>query len=199
MSHTDDALIERLRQGDRGAFDRIYGLYAERIHGFLLRLVRDPVVADDLSQDTWASFARAAGSLRDGSDLAAYLFTIARNQARSHRRWSLLDLLRLALPEAGEDVCDGAPSLELSLDAARAAGRLERALGALEQPHRELILLVCVEGFDQAQAASILGLSPAALRKRLSRGRAALAAALAAEPARAHAAPHAPAAGRSAR
>lgn len=177
MSH-DDALIERLRQGDRAAFDQTYARYAGRVHGFLLRLCRDPVAADDLAQDTWMSFARAAGSLRPGSDLAAFLFTVARNQARSHRRWSLLDLLRLAVPEGGDEAPDSAPHLDLRVDAARAAERLEQALEALEAHHQEPILLVCVEGFEPAQAAQILGLSPVALRKRLSRARAALAAAL---------------------
>jgi RNA polymerase sigma factor (sigma-70 family) len=175
----DPATLRRLRDGDRAAFDRVYDAYAARIHGFLLRLVRDRALADDLAQDTWMAFARAAGSLRDGTDLAAFLFTIARNQARSHRRWSLLDLLRLALPDEGLEVGDGAPGPELSLDAARRAEQLEQALGALEPQHRETLLLVAVEGFDQAQAAVILGLTPAALRKRLSRARGQLAAALA--------------------
>lgn len=177
MHASDNALIEGLRQGDRATFDLVYDRYAGRIHGFLLRLVRDAATADDLAQDTWMAFARAAGSLREGSDLAAFLFTVARNEARSHRRWSLLDLLRLAAPER-DDVCDPSPELDLRLDAARAGERLERALGELPPVHREPLLLICVEGFDPARVAEILELSPVALRKRLSRARVALAEAL---------------------
>jgi RNA polymerase sigma-70 factor (ECF subfamily) len=77
MPSEHPATIERLRQGDRAAFDQLYERYAPRIHGFLLRLVRDPAVADDLAQDTWLAFARATPSLKDGSDLAALLFTIS--------------------------------------------------------------------------------------------------------------------------
>jgi len=175
---SDDLLIARLNEGDRAAFDQIYARHADRIHGFLLRLTRDEAAADDLAQDTWMAFARAAGALRPGSDIAAFLFTIARNQARSHRRWSLLDLLRLSLPESGCGVLDDAPGLDLRLDAARAARGLEQALAAIEVHHREALLLVHSEGFEQAQAADILGLSAAAFRKRLSRARDALAAEL---------------------
>lgn len=177
MHQDERALIEGLRRGERASFERVYDRYAGRIHGFLLRMTRDAASADDLAQDTWLAFARAAGTLRDGSDLAAFLFTIARNEARSHRRWSLLDLLRLALPER-DDVCDPAPEQDLRVDAARAGERLERALADLPPAHREPLLLVCVEGFEQERAAEILGVSPVALRKRLSRARAELADAL---------------------
>lgn len=177
MNKSDDLLIERLREGDRGAFDLVYERHAVRIHGFLLRMVRDAAVADDLAQDTWMSFARAAGTLREGSDLAAFLFTIARNEARSYRRWSLLDLLRLAVPER-EDVCDHTATLDLRLDALRTSERLELALAELPPLYREPLLLLFAEGFEQPQVAEILGLSSAALRKRLSRARGLLAEAL---------------------
>ncbi|MCU0659519.1 MAG: RNA polymerase sigma factor [Polyangiaceae bacterium] len=180
MPSEHPATIERLRQGDRAAFDQLYERHAPRIHGFLLRLVRDPAVADDLAQDTWLAFARATPSLKDGSDLAALLFTIARNEARSYRRWSLLDLLRLAAPER-DDIGDGAPTPDRWLDASRTSERLEQALGNLSPVYREPLLLVHAEGFEQGQAAQILGVSPAALRKRLSRARALLLEALARE------------------
>lgn len=172
--HEDEvALVERLRQGDRAAFDRVYARYADRVYAFLLRLSRDPALADDLAQDTWVAFARAAGALRPGSDLAAFLFTVARNQARSHRRWSLLDLLRLVVPSS--ELLDPSPGPEQRLDATRAAHDLERAIVALAPHHQEPLLLVCVEGFEPERAAAILGVSAVTLRKRLSRARAALA------------------------
>lgn len=181
MSPGDDALIERLQDGDRAAFDLIYERYAVRIHGFLLRMVRDTSAADDLAQDTWMTFARVAGTLREGSDLAAFLFTVARNEARSYRRWSLLDLLRLAVPER-EDVCDQAAQIDLRIDALRTSERLERALGELPPLYREPLLLLFAEGFEQAQVAEILDLTPVALRKRLSRARAMLLEALEQQP-----------------
>ena len=50
----------------------------------------------------------------------------------------------------------------------------QRALSALPADQREAVLLCSVEGFTPAEAASIAGVSPATLRKRLSRGRQAL-------------------------
>ena len=59
--------------------------------------------------------------------------------------------------------------------------RIEAALGALPVAHREAILLIAVEGLRPAEAAAVCGITPEARRQRLSRGRAALAAALASE------------------
>ena len=58
--------------------------------------------------------------------------------------------------------------------------RLERAISALPLRYREVVLLVCTEGFAAPEVARMLGLDPAAVRKRLSRGREMLREALAA-------------------
>ena len=53
--------------------------------------------------------------------------------------------------------------------------RVERALAALPARHREVLLLVAVEGFTPAEAAGVCGVTPEALRQRLSRARTCLA------------------------
>jgi RNA polymerase sigma factor (sigma-70 family) len=183
----DAQLLLRLRDGDPTAFDAVYARYATRIHGFVLRLVRDRVAADDIAQETWVAFARAAVSLRENSDLGAYLFAIARNEARSHRRWALLDVGRLVtLDDDAGALEDAAAGPETRREGRAAAERLERALSQLPPHYREVLLLVGVEGFAQERAAEILSLSYAAARQRLTRARAALNEALAREE-RAHA------------
>jgi RNA polymerase sigma-70 factor (ECF subfamily) len=53
--------------------------------------------------------------------------------------------------------------------------RVERALAELPMRYREVLLLIAVEGFGANDVAAMLGLSHAAVRQRLSRGRAAIA------------------------
>jgi RNA polymerase sigma-70 factor (ECF subfamily) len=176
----DDApIVAALRRGDRAGFDRAYERYHLRIHRFLLRLVRRVDIADDLVQDTWMALARSAGNLREDTDLAAWLFTVARNEARSHRRWSLLDMSRF-VPLGDDPVASCAAGPELETEGNAAAVRLERALGAIGPDHREILLLVAIEGLSCEQVATVLDLAPAAVRKRLSRARQALADRLAA-------------------
>jgi len=144
--------------------------FADRLFRLLIRLAGRAEVAEDLHQETWIAAARHAPRLAADTDLAAWLFTIARNKHTSWRRWSVVRLRR----ESTFDP-DQAPAPDRAVETRR---DLERALGALPAIHREVLLLVGVEGLETAQVAAVLGLSSEAVRQRLSRARAALALAL---------------------
>ncbi len=175
---TEKPIVDGLRRGDRAAFQAAYERFRARVYAFLLRLAGRRDVAEDLLQETWLRLARASPSLAEDTDLAAWLFTVARNQHVSWRRWSALDLSRLvALGEDARSPATTAPPDEAT-DAARAMHHLELAIAQLPAAHREVLLLVGVEGFDQEQAAAILGVRYDALRQRLARARAQLAKAL---------------------
>ena len=174
---TERDLVARLRQGDPAAFDRAYALHRDPIHRFLLRLAGRRDLADDLFQETFLKLARHALRLAEDTHLAAWLFTVARNEYRSYRRFLLLDDDRLRalhlLPAART-----APSPEADTACGQAMAQLERALAEVSPKSREVLLLVGVEQLSQDVVAAILGLQPAALRKRLERARADLTARL---------------------
>lgn len=168
-------LVDALRRGESRAFDAVYGKYRARVHGFLLRLSGRPDVAEDLFQETWLKLARHAPRLAEDTDLRAWLFTVARNAWVSHRRWSMLDLSRIVALDDDAQPPARAPDPDARADAARRVERLERALASLPPASREVLLLVGVEGFDQEEAAGMLGITYDALRQRLARARAQLA------------------------
>ena len=168
-------LVGRLRGGDAGAFDVLYEAYRPRLFGFLVRLTRRRDLAEDMLQETWLRLARSAATLDEDTRIGAWLFTVARNLFVSYRRWAVLDLDRLQelalFPRLD-------PDAESPLDAACASElerALERALLALPLADREVLLLCGVEAMAPAEAASVLGVPPETLRKRLSRARARLA------------------------
>ncbi len=173
ISAADDAaLVAQLRAQERGAFDRLYALHHERIWRFLLRLSGRRDEAEDLFQETWVQAARHAHRLEVGSRVLPWLFTIARNQHRSARRFLLFDFRKrenLALePTLGPSDPE---ALLLDVEELRA---LEDALAAIGDVHREVLLLAHVEGLGSADIAAVLSLSEEAVRKRLSRARAEL-------------------------
>jgi RNA polymerase sigma factor (sigma-70 family) len=172
---TERPLVDALRRGEASAFDAVYANYRGRIYGFLLRLCRRPDVAEDLFQETFLKLARNAPRLAEDTDLAAWLFTVARNAWVSHRRWAMLDVSRLVAIEDDALPAAKAPDPDARADAARAMERLERALASLPAASREVLLLVGVEGFEQDEVAGMLGIKYDALRQRLTRARAQLA------------------------
>ena len=168
-------LVARLRAGAPEAFDAVYERFNTPLYSFLARLSRRREVAEDLLEETWLRLVAKAPTLRDDTRLAPWLFTVARNLYVSYRRSravedshaeGLLGLWPAGTP--GPSPFDVASGLETER-------RLEEALGALSFASREVLLLVAVEGLTPAEAAEVCGVSPQAMRQRLSRGRAELA------------------------
>lgn len=166
-----------LRRGDAAAFDAVFAFYRARIYGFLVRWCGRRDVAEELCQETFLRLASHGPRLREDTDLAAWLFTVARNQARSWRRWSWLDAARVAEWARGRPGSAGDGPHSAAVVSEHAAA-LEIALAALPLAQREAFLLVCVDNLEPRQAAEILGMRPDAFRQRLARARAALATAL---------------------
>jgi RNA polymerase sigma-70 factor (ECF subfamily) len=169
----DAALVARLRRREPAAFDDVYALYQVRIFRFLLRLAGSRQLAEDLFQDTWLAAARHTEGLAEDTDLGAWLFTIARNKHRSHRRWAFLDFTQRE--RLAHEPAEHAPAPDRGAEARAEAAAVTEAFARLAPAHREILLLIVVEGLETAQASAVLGLKPDAVRQRLSRARAELA------------------------
>jgi len=171
MAATDSTLVDRLRSGDRAAFRDLYGAFAQPSFRFLLRLAGLRATAEDLHQETWMRIARAHRELRADTDLQAWIFTIARNTFLSAQRRA--DPARPTVSGVAPEPPTASRPWDVDVDPT--CRDLEMALRALPEAHREVLLLVGVEGLSIEQATSVLGLRADAVRQRLARARAALA------------------------
>lgn len=167
------ALVRRLRAGDTTAFDEIYDAFNRRLFSFLWRMAKNRDVAEDLVEETWLRLVSSAEDLYAETDLAAWLFTVARNlyvsycRSRTREQSYTADLILLWPGEISQSPFDLASLNEFG-------ARVEAAVVELPARYREVILLVGVEGLRPADAATVCGISPDALRQRLSRARALL-------------------------
>lgn len=170
-SESDERWSSELRAGSREAFERIYAAEKSRVYGFLVRLTGDVHVAADLFQNVWLKLARHCRALRPDTNLRAWLLTVARNEFVSYRRAQALDLSRLLTLDLEQAEAPGVePAPQLS--------ELAVALRRLCDSDREVLLLTSVDCLPPDQVGEMLGISPAALRQRLSRARKRLACAL---------------------
>ena len=157
------------------AFRAQFDAHADRVFAFLWRLCADRQLAEDLFQETWCSAAREFGRLDASRPLLPWLLTTARNHFRMHRRWAWVDVSRWLVGEVSPAVADLSPGPELNAQQAQAALRLERAVQALGDRDREVLLLSLDEALTPAERAAVLGVSEEAFRQRLHRARKALA------------------------
>jgi RNA polymerase sigma factor (sigma-70 family) len=168
----DDEILRGLARGDAQAFDAVYAALRAPLYAFLVRLSGQTSLAEDLLQEAWLRLTRSAAGLPPGTELRPWLFTVARNLYRSHRRWALLDGERLL--QVGLMPAASAPSPFEALASTQTERMLERAIVQLPIEQREALLLCSVSGFEPSQAAGLLGITAEATRQRLARARASL-------------------------
>lgn len=167
-------LVRRVRAGDTAAFDAVHAMFNHRLFAFLARLTRSRDVAQDLVEETWLRLVKHAGRLDADTRLGPWLFAVARNLHVSYCRSRAIEDSRTvdSLGLWPTLLVDSPFEQTVSHELER---RIEAALATLPVVFREVLLLVGVEGLRPAQAAVVCGISPEALRQRLSRARALLA------------------------
>ena len=80
----DQALVERVQQGDKRAFDLLVRKYQHKIVQLVTRYLRDPVEAQDVAQEAFIKAYRALPNFRGDSAFYTWLYRIAINTAKNH-------------------------------------------------------------------------------------------------------------------
>ena len=165
----DDGLVERARRGDVDAFEQLYRLHAGRVYALCLRLAADPVVARELTQDTFVKAWEALPRFRADASLTTWLHRIAVNALLERRRGEKRRSARVSLAD-DEDEGDSIAGVVAAPDVATAID-LERAVGALPPGVRRAFVLHDVEGYTHEEIAAMTGLAAGTLRAQLHRAR----------------------------
>ncbi len=165
-------LVERLRAGDPDAFDVVHAAFNDRLYNFLARLSNRRDVAEDLLEETWLRLVVHARRLQPDTRLGAWLFTVARHLHASYCRSRLLEDSHAASLIGLWPYGRPEPSPLQEVEMQEAHRRVATVLASLPLAYREALLLVSVEGLRHAEAAEICGVTPEAMRQRLSRARA---------------------------
>ncbi len=82
--NSDAALVKRVQQGDRKAFDLLVLKYQHKIQKLIMRYVRDPSEALDVAQDAFLKAYRAMPRFRGDSAFYTWMYRIAINTAKNH-------------------------------------------------------------------------------------------------------------------
>lgn len=167
------ALARRARRGDERAFGRLVRDCAPTLYRVCLGATGgNEADAADAVQTALASAWQNIGSLREPGHFKTWITRICLNACtdlvRRHRPTTPLD-------ERGENLADPQPRAEATLEVDAGFRELTQAAGA---DNGIVIALYYGEGYRTEEIAELLGITPAAVRQRLSRGRRAIARAL---------------------
>jgi RNA polymerase sigma-70 factor, ECF subfamily len=180
----ESALILDLRSGVESAYEALILRFEQPVFNIVSRLMDDPGDAADVVQEVFLKIFRNIVSFRQDSSLKTWIYRIAVNEARNHRRWfsrhrrQEVGLEREAYAEGGEMhqewLPDPGPSpFELALDR-ETRQLIEDALLEVNPKFRAALVLREIEGLSYEEIAEILDISLGTVKSRILRGRDAL-------------------------
>ncbi len=164
QSTSDDVLIGRIATGDRLAMQVLFARHHVRVYRFVLRLVRDELVAEDLISEVFLDVWRQAGRFEGRSQVSTWLLAIARFKALSALRRRPDEELDDETAEAIEDPSDDP---EVSLDKKDKSAAIRKCLEKLSAEHREIIDLVYYHEKSVEEVAQIVGIPENTVKTRM--------------------------------
>jgi RNA polymerase sigma-70 factor, ECF subfamily len=172
------AMSDAWDRDEAAAFvETLFGRHHAEIHAYLYRMVRDPELAADLTQDAFIKAYRNYETLEKPENARAWLYQIAHRVALDDiRRRKIVRFI----PWTGESR-GAAPSAEHLAMETRLSGDLQRALARIPERQRAALLLAELHDLTGLELAQALGVSHVAARALLTRARESLRQALAAE------------------
>lgn len=165
LGQPERQLLRLAADGDARAIRALYDRYAPRVYAVVRRIAADDDLAQDYAQEAWIRAIRALPTFRGDARFSTWLHRIAVNSA--------LQALRKADTRAKREapVPEDVPVAPSHTDALLQM-RLERALDALPEGMRQVLILHDVEGYTHDEIGDVLGVTSGTSKSQLFKARA---------------------------
>lgn len=180
---SEDALVQRLCQGDEDAYRELVVTYSRRLLAVARRFLRNDADAQDALQDAFVSVARAIGTFQKGSSIGTWLHTIVVRTSlmklRSRRRQEKERPIEDLLPRYHDDghranVGPAWPEVESPAEREETRAMVRQCIDQLPESYRVVLMMRDIDGLDTEETATLLGMNVNAVKTRLHRARQAL-------------------------
>jgi RNA polymerase sigma-70 factor, ECF subfamily len=160
---TDEQLMHTFCGGSKEAFGDLFLRYNQPLFGFFRRRVTEPALAEELTQETFLAILRASSRYEPHASFRTYLYAIAFNILRAHRRKATF---RAMFFEG--DLEDHEPATQGTIDT---GVMMREAMSKLDRHDREILMLREFEQLSYTEIAELLGMPLNTVRSRLFRAR----------------------------
>jgi len=179
VAWSDEKLLLSYRSSrEPGVFEELVRRYEKELYGYLRHYLDDAELAEDVFQHTFLQVHLKCGQYEPGRKVRPWLYAIATNQAidcrRRNRRHRITSLNRAV----GEET-EGEPSELVDLlgggearpdrlvESAEQHDALHRAVEALPEPFRQVVMLIYFQGLKYREAAEVLDVPVGTVKSRL--------------------------------
>lgn len=174
---SDEALVARVQQGDKRAFDLLVLKYQHKIFAIISRFIKDSAEVQDVAQEAFIKAYRAMGNFRGESAFYTWVYRIAVNTAKNHlvsrgRRppSSDIDVDEAEYFVGGEGFKDiGTPENELMKDQLEQV--VFKAIQGLPDDLRTALTLREMDGLSYEEIAEVMECPVGTVRSRIFRAR----------------------------
>ena len=172
MGRSDEELVEACQAGEASAFDVLVARWEDRIRGAAYRFLGSEEEAKDVAQEAFLKAYRALGGFKREARFSSWLYQIATNLCRDRlrRRRTRGTVSLEEMEETGGAIVETRPGAHdrlLQEDLARA---VRRAIHALGEEQREVVILKEYEGLTFLEIAQALDVPVSTVKTRLYRG-----------------------------
>jgi RNA polymerase sigma-70 factor (ECF subfamily) len=177
---SDEGLLEGYRAGREEAFTLLFRRYSRRLFGFVLGIVHDPDLADDVIQKVFVKLARRPEVFKPRASFSSWIHQVARNAALDSLKSDRSRTVREGrdrprgdeVPEPVEPMDDQHPGEGVRNDLIRSL--VSRAIERLEGPKREALVLREYSELSYSEIAEITGRSLATIKQDIYQARQAI-------------------------
>ena len=165
---SDKALVHLIGDEDKRALKMLYMRHHDRVRRFVTRLTGNESTAEEVVNEVFLEVWRHAGEFEGRSQVATWLMSIARFKAISEcrrRSEAQLDERSAAIIE------DPSDTPAVSMDKRERSDILQRCLGRLTPPHREVINLIYYQGRKIEEVAQSTGAPINTIKTRMHHAR----------------------------
>lgn len=182
----DRQLVERVKQGDKRAFELLVEKYWRKLTRLLSRMVRDPDEVEDIAQETFIKAYRALPQFRGDAAFYTWLYRIGVNTAKNYlaaKGKAMPTVSERAYSDDEDDVEERLVAQDINtpeseLLSKQVAMAVNEAVEALPEELRTAITLREMEGLSYEEIANLMGCPIGTVRSRIFRAREAIAAKL---------------------
>jgi len=173
----DEDLIVQVQNGRRRAYDELVSRYKGRLYSFILRMVKDPDLAEELTQETLIRVYIHAGKYREIARFSTWVFTIATNlvrnkmRQRSRRPWTVSLNPAPDDDEMPIDPADERADASEEIQRAELAELINEATAKIPEKYRVPFLLREVDQLSYEEIQQVTGLKLGTVRSRINRAR----------------------------
>ena len=164
------ALLSRVAKRDESALGELYDATSRLVYGLVLRLVREPATAEDITMEVYLQVWRTAQSYNaTRGSVNSWLITVAHSRAIDYLRSShaRFEQHKQSLDDAVHELRDGAASPEAEVDGKDRAEVVRQAMASLPEEQRQLIELGYYSGLSHSEIAEQLGMPLGTVKSRI--------------------------------